>query len=98
MTDIKIPKAFYSFAADYALDAIEVDDSPTDDMGELIDNALGYLTNLPDRMALRDFLTQVLESGASDEKLANLWSTGGPLLAYNKEAYRSFFTEIRDRL
>lgn len=98
MTGIKIPKAFYDFAADYALDAIEVDDSPTDDMEALIENALQYLTDPLDRAALRVFLVYVLESGASDEKLADLWRSGSSLLAYNKQAYRAFFAKIRDRL
>lgn len=98
MTDIKIPKAFYNFAADYALDAIEVDESPTDDMGELIDNALQYLVAPSDRLELREFLTAVLQTQASDEQLADLWSSGSSLLCYSKEAYRPFFTEIRDRL
>jgi hypothetical protein len=39
----------------------------------------------------------VLESGASDDKLADLWS-GRSLLVYNKEAYRGLLTHTRDRL
>ncbi|KQX40122.1 hypothetical protein ASD04_05640 [Devosia sp. Root436] len=63
----------------------------------MIDNALQYLTDPIDRATLHDFLTLVLESGASDDKLADLWS-GRSLLVYNKEAYRGLLTHTRDRL
>lgn len=98
MTQIKIPKAFYDLAAFYAVDAMDFDEVSADDMSALIDNALQYLPKPAERKDLRDFLTAVLQTQAPDEKLAALWSSGGPMLSYSKEAYRAFFAEIRDRL
>lgn len=99
MTEIKIPKAFHDFVAFYALDAIEFDEMSTDDMGELIDNALQYITNPTDRLALQHFLTLILDSGAGDDKLSGLWSGSGPVLVYSGAAvYRGLLAATRDRL
>ncbi|MET3898404.1 hypothetical protein ABIB57_002353 [Devosia sp. UYZn731] len=99
MTKIKIPKAFHDFVAFYALDAIEFNEMPADDMGELVDNALQYITNPADRIALQHFLTLILDSDATDDRLSGLWSGSGPVLVYSDgTVYRSLLATTRERL
>ena len=99
MSGIKIPQVFNDFASNYALDLREFDQFELeDDMDALIDNALQYITKPEEREVLKDFLTKVLDADADDAALVKLWSGRGIFMTYNKEAFRPFYTRIRDRL
>lgn len=99
MSGIKIPQAFNDFASNYALDLREFDHLELeDDMDALIDNALHYITKPEEREALKDFLTEVLDTSAGDDALAKLWKGRGRFMTYNKEVFRPFYAKIRDRL